>query len=125
MIKRKDGFNGERALVLPLSVVQEMEKDALSSVLHITDIGYYPKALHHFRERTEPISQFVFIYCIEGAGWFRTNEQEYAVKANQYFYCPQEYLMHTVRTKVTHGQSIGYISRESWLLTLPGKPIAR
>ena len=43
MIKRKDGFNGERALVLPLSVVQEMEKDALSSVLHITDIGYYPK----------------------------------------------------------------------------------
>ena len=45
MIKRKDGFNGERALVLPLSVVQEMEKDALSSVLHITDIGYYPKAL--------------------------------------------------------------------------------
>lgn len=88
MIKRKDGFNGERALVLPLSVVQEMEKDALSSVLHITDIGYYPKALHHFRERTEPISQFVFIYCIEGAGWFRTNEQEYAVKANQYFILP-------------------------------------
>lgn len=88
MIKRKDGFNGERALVLPLSVVQEMEKDALSSVLHITDIGYYPKALHHFRERTEPISQFVFIYCIEGAGWFRIGEQGYAVKANQYFILP-------------------------------------
>ena len=88
MIKRKDGFSGERALVLPLSVVQEMEKDALSSILHITDIGYYPKALHHFRERTEPISQFVFIYCIEGAGWFRVGEQEYAVKANQYFILP-------------------------------------
>lgn len=88
MIKLKDGFNGERALVLPLSVVQEMEKDALSSVLHITDIGYYPKALHHFRERTEPISQFVFIYCIEGAGWFRIGEQGYAVKANQYFILP-------------------------------------
>ena len=88
MIKRKDGFSGERALLLPLSVVQEMEKDALSSILHITDIGYYPKALHHFRERTEPISQFVFIYCIEGAGWFRVGEQEYAVKANQYFILP-------------------------------------
>lgn len=61
MIKLKDGFSGERALVLPQSVVQEMEKDALSSVLHITDIEYYPKALHHFRERTEPVSQFVFI----------------------------------------------------------------
>lgn len=56
MIKRKDGFNGERALVLPLSVVQEMEKDALSSVLHITDIGYYPKALHHFRNVRNPLA---------------------------------------------------------------------
>lgn len=88
MIKLKDGFSGERALVLPQSVVQEMEKDALSSILHITDIGYYPKALHHFRERTEPISQFVFIYCIEGAGWFRCGEQEYKVSANQYFILP-------------------------------------
>ena len=85
MIKLKDGFSGERALVLPQSIIQEMEKDALSSILHITDIGYYPKALHHFRERKEPICQFVFIYCIEGAGWFRCGDQEYTVTANQYF----------------------------------------
>ena len=88
MIKLKDGFSGERALVLPQSIVQEMEKDALSSILHITDIGYYPKALHHFRERKEPICQFVFIYCIEGAGWFRCGDQEYTVTANQYFILP-------------------------------------
>ena len=61
MIKRKDGFNGERALVLPRSIVEEMEANAISATLHITDIGYYPKAWHHFRERKEPISQFVLI----------------------------------------------------------------
>lgn len=88
MIKRKDGFSGERALVLPLSIVEEMEKDPFSSILHITDIGYYPKAWHHFRERNEPISQFVFIYCIEGKGWYRTEGQEYAVTPNQYFILP-------------------------------------
>lgn len=88
MIKRKDGFSGERALVLPQSVIQEMEKDALSSILHITDIGYYPKAWHHFRERPEPISQFVFIYCIEGAGWFRIGDQEFTITANQYCILP-------------------------------------
>lgn len=88
MIKRKDGFSGERALVLPLSIVQEMENDPFSSILHITDIGYYPKAWHHFREREEPISQYVFIYCMEGAGWYRTGGQEYAVSANQYFILP-------------------------------------
>lgn len=88
MKKRKDGFNGERALVLPSLVVQEMEKDPLSSTLHITDIGYYPKANSHFRERTTPIPQYVFIYCIEGAGWFSINNEEYHVGKNQYFILP-------------------------------------
>lgn len=88
MIKRKNGFHGERALVLPQSVVQEMEKDPLSSILHITDIGYYPQAWHHYRERAEPISQYVFIYCIKGTGWFRTDQQAYTVTANQYFILP-------------------------------------
>ncbi|WP_106831993.1 AraC family transcriptional regulator [Parabacteroides pacaensis] len=88
MRKRKDGFNGERALVLPISVVQEMEVEPLAAILHITDIGYYPKADHHFRERSVPISQFVFIYCIEGAGWYRLNEVEYKVGKNQYFILP-------------------------------------
>ena len=68
MIKRKDGFSGERVLVLPQPIIREMEEDPISSILHITDIGYYPKAWHHFRERQEPITQFVFIYCIEGSG---------------------------------------------------------
>lgn len=88
MIKQKDGFNGERALILPQSVILEMEKDALASILHITDIGYYPKALHHFRERKEPINQFIFIYCIEGTGWFRIGEQMSTVTGNQYFILP-------------------------------------
>lgn len=89
MVKLKDGFNGERALVLPQIIVQGMEKDPPSSMLHITDIGYYPKAKHHFRERKEPINQFVFIYCIDGTGWFRIRDmQEHTVSANQYFIIP-------------------------------------
>lgn len=88
MKKRKDGFSGERALVLPLSLVQELENEPLASVLYITDIGYYPKARHHFRERKEPISQYVFIYCVEGAGWFRLNGTDYRVGKDQYFILP-------------------------------------
>lgn len=88
MIKRKDGFNGERALVLPRSIVEEMEANVISATLHITDIGYYPKAWHHFRERKEPISQFVLIYCVEGSGWFSLDGKKYKVKPNQYFILP-------------------------------------
>ena len=66
MIKRKDGFSGERALVLPAPIVKELEQDVVASMLHITDIGYYPKAWCHFRERSEPINQYVFIYLLYG-----------------------------------------------------------
>lgn len=88
MIKFKDGFNGERAIVLPPMIIHIMEEDPLCSMLHITDIGYYPKADHHFRERKEPINQYVFIYCIDGSGWYRINNNEYRVSANQYFILP-------------------------------------
>ena len=88
MIKQKDGFYGERAMVLPLSVVESMEKDSLTAPLHITDIGYYPRAKYHYRERKEPISQYVLIYCIEGEGWFSINGERHSVSANQYFILP-------------------------------------
>ena len=41
MVKLKDGFTGERALVLPRIIVDKLEEDPLTSMLHITDIGYY------------------------------------------------------------------------------------
>lgn len=88
MVKLKDGFTGERALVLPRIIADKLEEDPLASMLHITDIGYYPKAKHHFRERKEPINQYVFIYCIDGSGWYQIGEQKYTVTANQYFILP-------------------------------------
>jgi len=88
MIKRKDGFSGERALVLPASIIHAMENNPLANALHITDIGYYPRAEHHFRKRETPISQYVFIYCVEGRGWFDVNNERYEIKSNQCFILP-------------------------------------
>ena len=87
-MKLKDGFNGERLLVLPQVIVKAMETDPLMSKLHITDIGYFPKAMHHFRERKEPINQYVFIYCVDGEGWFKVSHHSYTVSAGQYFILP-------------------------------------
>lgn len=88
MIKLKDGFHGERTIVIPPMIIGIMERDPLLSALHITDIGYYPRACHHYREREKAINQYVFIYCIDGAGWYRTGRHEYRVHANQYFILP-------------------------------------
>ena len=87
-MKIKSGFNGERSLVLPRVIIDAMENDPMTSLLHITDIGYYPKALHHYRRRDPPIDQYVFIYCIDGTGWFELNGTKYEVTENQYFILP-------------------------------------
>ncbi len=89
MLKLKDGFKGERLLVLPKVIVNLMKDNPLMSMLHITDIGYYPKAHHHFMERNEPTQQYVLIHCVDGKGWYKVGGTTYSVKANQYFILPK------------------------------------
>ena len=63
IMKIRDGFKGEQSIVLPQAIIKLMEDDPLASSIYITDIGYYPKAWHHYRSRKKPIDQYVFIYC--------------------------------------------------------------
>lgn len=88
MIHIKDGFRGERSIVVPKFLIEQLQKDALLAALHITDIGYFPSASHHYRERKEPISEYVFIYCVEGAGSYQVGDSHYEVNANEYFILP-------------------------------------
>ncbi len=88
IMKIRDGFKGEQSIVLPQAIIKLMEDDPLASSIYITDIGYYPKAWHHYRSRKKPIDQYVFIYCVNGKGWFEVNDKRYDVKTNQYFILP-------------------------------------
>lgn len=87
-MKIKDGFKGEQSIVLPKAIINIIERDPVASLLYITDIGYYPKARHHYRTRQCPIEEFVFIYCVDGKGWCETEGRHFDVKANQYFIIP-------------------------------------
>ena len=90
-MRLKDGFKGERSIVLPKKIVDIMDEDPLVSMLHITDIGYYPKAANHYRRRDEPIDQYVFIYCVDGSGFFQIGTDKanrHKVSRNQYFIIP-------------------------------------
>ncbi len=88
MIKIKDGFQGERAYVLPPACVSELEHHPLSAILHITDIGFYPQARNHHRERREPLNQYVFIYCASGSGWYVLDGRRHEVHSDSYFILP-------------------------------------
>jgi len=88
MLKIKEGFSGERAIVLPRMMIEMQQQDPLVSSLYITDIGYYPLALHHYRERREGIGEYVLIYCVDGEGWAEVAGKRLEIHRNQYLILP-------------------------------------
>ncbi|KAB4187062.1 AraC family transcriptional regulator [Bacteroides uniformis] len=87
-IKIKEGFTGQRSVELPKAIIDMQENDPLVSTLFVTYIGYYPKAHHHYVDRSIPITHYVLIYCVEGCGHYRVRNHDYTVKKNQYFILP-------------------------------------
>lgn len=82
---KKDGFINQRAIVLPQSIKEILINNELTSLLYVTDIGYYPKAKGHYRTRHEGSEQNILIYCTEGQGWFSVNGVRQEVKKEQFF----------------------------------------
>lgn len=90
MARIKSGFMGERAITLPTPIIDEFKNTDLGSLLHITDIGFYPKASFHFRKRSKTeANQYILLYCVEGEGWFEIENQIQKVIANQVFVLPK------------------------------------
>jgi AraC-like DNA-binding protein len=86
--RKSEGFNGQRAIVLPVKVIKSFRKSALISNLFITDIGFYPKAKFHYYERPSGTSAHILIYCIDGKGWLNLGGKEVAVERDQYIIIP-------------------------------------
>ncbi len=64
----KEGFLGQKMIVLPKNIKKGLETNAITKPFYITDLGYYPKASHHYRIREKGATEFIFIYCTEGEG---------------------------------------------------------
>jgi len=88
-MRKKEGFKGQRTVVLPEFVISEIQKDALGNQLYLTDMGYYPNAVYHHRVREKGCSQYILIYCTDGEGWFSINGKRNKVLANQFIIIPQ------------------------------------
>lgn len=82
------GFAGSRAIVLPRSVVDEEERDAICKELYVTDIGYYPQAKFHYMQRPVGIDQYVMLYCTGGEGWVEVKGRKFTLQGNQVMVIP-------------------------------------
>jgi AraC-like DNA-binding protein len=88
MIRKREGFKGQKAIIIPQFVQNEMHTRSLTKVLFITDIGYYPSAQYHFRERLTGSDQNILIYCTDGKGWIEVNNNRRQVSKDQFFIIP-------------------------------------
>jgi hypothetical protein len=51
MLKKKDGFAGQRLISLPITLLErEIAKNPFFNSLYITHIGYFPKATFYHRD---------------------------------------------------------------------------
>lgn len=73
---KKDGFYEQKLYVIPEYRMKELAQDELTKYLFISDIGIFPKAQFHFRERLDGSEAHIFIYCTEGEGWAQLCDQE-------------------------------------------------
>jgi AraC family transcriptional regulator of arabinose operon len=89
VIRRRDGFEGQKLIVLPKKIITNfLSKDLVTKQIYITDIGYYPKAMHHYAERPHGINQHIIIYCTEGYGWLEINKKKVDVSPSQFIAIP-------------------------------------
>lgn len=85
----RDGFVGQRMIVLPTTVKLQSAKNKITSSFYVTDLGYYPKAYNHYRHRKKGAKQYIFILCTEGEGWLNYKSERFSIKPNQYFMLPK------------------------------------
>ena len=74
---KAEGFEAQKIIVLPNTLLEDVSRHPLVKSLHVTDIGFFPHAQYHYMERPAGCDTHIFIYCVEGEGWvvFENNKK--------------------------------------------------
>ncbi|HEY0610807.1 MAG TPA: AraC family transcriptional regulator [Chitinophaga sp.] len=87
--KRRDGFEGQLLISLPEAVcLNHAKKHPATSQIYVTHIGYFPKAIFHYRLRKSGCKDDILFYCLRGKGWYRIGNRHFEVGPNQYAIIP-------------------------------------
>jgi len=84
----REGFEGQFHFVVPRHFLDQVANHPLLHALYPTDIGWYPEAKYHYRERPEGAPEYILIYCVAGRGWARIRDKTYSIKAGEALVIP-------------------------------------
>lgn len=86
---KSDGFRDEKYMIVPTESFAEYMAHPLIRAAYLTDVGFFPKAKEHYREREEGADQYILIYCTEGKGIIEVEEQIYRLEKSDAFCIPR------------------------------------
>jgi len=88
-IQKQVGFSNQIMFVVPPPILAETARHLLVSALYPTDIGWFPRAYHHARQRPGGAPQNILILCARGSGWFEINGRHHTLQARQALLIPR------------------------------------
>jgi len=116
-LQKKDGFENEIIFIVPSDFLLKSWEHPLIKALHISDAGYFPKAEHHYRERTQGVQEAILIYCVGGEGFIELPLRKIHMKKNCVFCIPPE-MGHRYYASKEHPWSILWIHFKGEQLSL-------
>lgn len=79
----REGFPGQRMRVLPRPLVSQALRAPVTLQLLVTDVGFFPRASSHGRERPRGAAQNIVIVCAAGRGTCHLPSGAHVIRAGQ------------------------------------------
>lgn len=86
--KIRDGFQGEKLISIPTTVLTRAIPQMIPNQPYVTHIGYFPNALYHYRLRKYGCEDNILFYCLKGKGYYKLDNRKYELSANQFVIIP-------------------------------------
>lgn len=78
-IRIREGFPKQRLVIVPANIQERCRSLPMVGQLHITHIGAFPSAPHHYVERKKGVSQAILLYCFEGQGFLEIEDSTLSI----------------------------------------------
>jgi len=85
----REGFAGQEMFVIPRPVLAEARRHPLIRGLYPTDIGWYPQARYHYRDRIKGAPEDHLMMCLDGHGYALVNDRKTHLQAGNLLIIPR------------------------------------
>lgn len=89
-IHLREGFAGQDMFVIPRPILADARRHPLVRSLYPTDIGWFPSARYHYRERVNGAPEDHLMMCIGGHGYVVVDDVESELRAGQMLIIPRD-----------------------------------